>query len=42
MLVVNTIDAMDILQAQATKLIYVAKAQIQPAMDYYVNVRKQY
>lgn len=35
-------DAMDILQAQATNLIYVAKAQLQPAMDYYVNARKQY
>lgn len=35
-------DAMDILQAQATNLIYVAKAQLQPAMDYYVNARKEY
>ena len=34
--------SMDIFQAQATNLIYTAKSQLQPAMDYYVNERKKY
>lgn len=32
----------DIFQAQAANYIYVTKSQLQSAMDYYVNARKQY
>lgn len=35
-------NLIDVLQSQATNYIYVAKSQLQPAMDYYVNARKQY
>ena len=34
-------SVMDIFQAQATNLVYVAKSQLQPAMDYYVSERSK-
>lgn len=34
-------SVMDIFQAQATNLVYVAKSQLQPAMDYYVKERSK-